>query len=135
MNLQSVMVELLKKGMLKEDDTASKIIGMKMNQFERLLSTSETQSPKQKYLNLYDGLFRLFEISLAGLNHVITNITPHKTFKILYDYLYPGLDNDIKLNELVKLRHSVKKNGFIPSSEEIKKLEKCVKHARNYINI
>ena len=135
MNLDLIFPDLIAGGMIRIDHTTAHDIDKKIKQFEYLIGKSKTTNVEQKYLNLYDGLFRLFEISLARLNHAITNTSPHKTFKILYEYLYPGLDKEIRLNDLVKLRHLVKKNGLAPSNEDVKKLEKCVEHARSFIKI
>jgi hypothetical protein len=135
MNLDLVIPDLITRGMIRIDNLAVNDIEKKIKQFEYLIRKSDTTNIEQKYLSLYDALFRLFEISIAHLTYVLTNVTPHKTFKELYHYLFPGLDENVQLNEVVKLRHLVKKEGVIPNNEDIQKLEKCVEHARSFVKI
>jgi hypothetical protein len=135
MNLDSIISDLITRGMIRIDNSAVHDIDKKIKQFEYLIRKSNTTNVEQKYLSLYDSLFRLFEIALAKSNCVLTNVTPHRALKESYHYLFPGLDENIKLDQLVQLRHLIKKKGLTPNIEDFKKLEDCVEHARSFIKI
>lgn len=135
MNTDAIISNLIEKEMLRIDNSEISGLEKKITQFNLLFANINSNSPQDNYLKLYDALFRLFEIALAKFNCVLTNVTPHRALKESYHYLFPGLDENIKLDQLVQLRHLIKKNGLTPNIEDFKKLKKCVEHARSFVKI
>lgn len=74
---------------------------------QRLLSTSNTLSPEQAYLTLYDCLFRHVSTTLLNQGYQITSQQPHQTLRRIVRQSTP----DARVQQMIDQRHSLKKSA------------------------
>ena len=72
---------------------------------QRLLNTSNTLSPEQAYLTLYDCLFRHVSTALLNQGHQITSQKPHQTLRRIVRQSAP----DTRVQQMTAQRHALKK--------------------------
>ncbi|WP_394210508.1 hypothetical protein [Psychrobacter piscatorii] len=72
---------------------------------QRLLSTSNTLSPEQAYLTLYDCLFRHVSTALLNQGYQVTSQQPHQTLRRIVRQNAP----DTRVQQMIANRHALKK--------------------------
>jgi len=72
---------------------------------QRLLSTSNTLSPEQAYLTLYDCLFRHVSTALLNQGYQMTHQQPHQTLRRIVRQSAP----DTRVQQMIAHRHVLKK--------------------------
>lgn len=73
---------------------------------QRLLSTSNTLSPEQAYLTLYDCLFRHVSTALLNQGYQVTSQQPHQTLRRIVRQDAP----DTRVQQMINQRHALKKS-------------------------
>ena len=82
-----------------------------------------------KYTATYDVLFFFFYLELNHYGYTL-NKSPHAVFKKLYPVFFPDVNEiNININEVVQIRHRVKKGRYIPTAKEFEILDRLYEHA------
>lgn len=76
---------------------------------QRLLKTSNTLSPEQAFLTLYDCLFRHVSTALLNQGYQITSQKPHQTLRRIVRQSAP----DTRVQQMIAQRHALKKTTSI----------------------
>ena len=97
-------------------------------------------SEVDKYLTMYDSIFRLIEITLISQWSVALHRRPHHTMQRILLILFPALSDTLDpeaLTALVNARHRAKKRGVMPSTFEMRSLldvlNTCAEHVADHI--
>lgn len=87
-----------------------------------------------QYTATYDILFRIIDLELNSNGYTL-NKSPHFVFKKLYPIFFPSIKHtNININEVVQVRHKVKKGKYMPTDSELEILYKLYEHAMENSN-
>lgn len=96
----------------------NKYIKQNKNSLKVLENRRISGSISIQYTATYDILFRIIDLELNRYGYTL-NKSPHFVFKKLYPIFFPSINKvNINIDEIVQIRHKVKKNKYIPTANE-----------------
>ena len=99
------------------------------NSLRILLDKRKSDNISVQYTATYDIIFRFVDLELNRHGYTL-NKSPHVVFKKLYPIFFPTVkEMNININEVVKIRHRVKKSKYVPTANEFEILDRLYEHA------
>ena len=115
--MKKILKSLCDSGNIKTCDQ-SKYIKQNKNSLQVLENRRISGSISIQYTATYDILFRIIDLELNRYGYTL-NKSPHFVFKKLYPIFFPSINKvNINIDEIVQIRHKVKKNKYIPTANE-----------------
>ena len=97
---------------------SNKYMTQNKNSLKKLEQRQKSEDIPIQYTATYDILFRIIDLELNRYGYTL-NKSPHFVFKKLYPIFFPSINKvNINIDEIVQIRHKVKKNKYIPTANE-----------------
>ncbi len=116
--LARVVEELAVAGLLRSVPASDAELLQQETTLKRLL-TREAGDSASSYTTAYDSMMRIAEIATLRFGYALGLRMPHRALKDLQ----LGLRPESSIDQVVRVRHRVKKGGYVPTVAELARLQ------------